>query len=197
MGMNHTSFVMEPREKSLLSKGYRGGRESREILLHPHPSPDGPIYTSVVDLGRFIEMIFADGMAGHRPILKPETVTEALRPQNRNVALDLDFQIGLGWFLNESDIKNAGPVASHGGTLSLFHSQLIILPEHKLGVVVLANSSSAIQVVNRIAEEALKLALEEKTGTKQPEPEEKTTGSRSFRGPRRPSRIMWDIMQPG
>ena len=61
-------------------------------------------------------------------------------------------------------------VASHGGTLSLFHSQMIILPEHKLGVVVLANSSGAIQVVNKIAEEALKLALEEKTGIRQPEP---------------------------
>jgi CubicO group peptidase (beta-lactamase class C family) len=174
MGMSHTSFVMESHKKPLLSKGYRRGQESREILLHPHPSPDGPIYTSVVDLSRFIEMIFADGVAGHRPILKPETMTEALRPQNRDVALDLDFQIGLGWFLNEVDLRNAGLVASHGGTLSLFHSQLIILPERKLGVVVLANSSSAIQVVNRIAEEALKLALEEKTGTRRPDSEEKT-----------------------
>ena len=174
MGMSHTSFVMEPREKSLLAKGYRRGQESREILLHPHPSPDGPIYTSVLDLSRFIEMIFANGVAGHRPILKPETVTEALRPQNRDVALDLDFQIGLGWFLDEFEMKNAGLVASHGGTLSLFHSQLIILPERKLGVVVLANSSSAIQVVNRIAEAALKLALEDKTGIRQPDSEEKT-----------------------
>jgi CubicO group peptidase (beta-lactamase class C family) len=174
MGMSHTSFVMEPREKSLLSKGYRRGQESREILLHPHPSPDGPIYTSVVDLSRFIEMVFANGTAGQRPILKAETVTEALRPQNGDVALDLDFQIGLGWFLNEFDLKHGGLVASHGGTLSLFHSQLIILPERKLGVVVLANSSSSNQVVSRIAEEALKLALEEKTGTRQPDSEEKT-----------------------
>jgi CubicO group peptidase (beta-lactamase class C family) len=173
MGMSHTSFVMESHEKSLLSKGYRRGQESREILLHPHPSPDGPIYTSVVDLSRFIKMIFADGMAGQRPILKPETVAEALRPQNRDVALDLDFQVGLGWFLDDFEMKDAGLVASHGGTLSLFHSQLIILPERKLGVVILANSSGAIQVVNRIAEEALKLALEEKTGTRQSDPGEK------------------------
>ena len=170
MGMNHTSFVVEPNMKPFLSKGYRSGRESEEILSQPTASPDCPIYTSVADLGRFIETIFAHGKAGDRQILKSETLSEALRPQNGNVPLDFDFQIGLGWFLNESDIKNAGPVASHGGTLSLFHSQLIILPEHKLGVVVLANSSSAIQVVNNIAEEALKLALEEKTGIKQPGP---------------------------
>jgi len=169
MGMSHTSFVVEPHMRPLLSKGYRSGRESEEILLQPVPSPDCPIYTSALDLGRFIEMIFANGMSGGRPILKPETLAEAFRPQNENVPLDFDFRIGLGWFLNEPDIRNAGLVASHGGTLSLFHSQMTILPEHKLGVVVLANSSGAIQVVNRVAEEALKLALEEKTGIRQPE----------------------------
>ena len=118
-----------------------------------------------------MEMIFANGKAKNRPILKPETLAESFRSQNGNVPLDFDFQIGFGWFLNESEIKNAGPVASHGGTLSLFHSQLSILPEHKLGVVVLANSSSSIRAVNTIAEEALKLVLEEKTGIKQPGPE--------------------------
>jgi CubicO group peptidase (beta-lactamase class C family) len=171
MGMNHTSFVVEPAMRPHLSKGYKGGRESEEILLHPIPSPDGPIFTSVVDLSRFIQMIFVRGKAGQKQILKSETVSETLRPQNSHVPLDFDFQIGLGWFLNESDIRNAGLVASHGGTLSLFHSQLIILPDYKLGVVVLANSSGAIHVVNRIAEEALKLVLEEKTGIQQPESE--------------------------
>ncbi|HSB05473.1 MAG TPA: serine hydrolase domain-containing protein [Thermodesulfobacteriota bacterium] len=170
MGMNHTSFVIEPGMRPHLSKGYKGGQESEEILLHPIPSPDGPIYTSVVDLSRFIQMIFARGRARQTQILKSETLSEALLPQNSHVPLDFDFQIGLGWFLNEPDIRNVGLVASHGGTLSLFHSQLIILPDHKLGVVVLANSSGAVHVVNRIAEEALKLALEEKTGIHQPEP---------------------------
>ena len=60
MGMSHTSFVVEPYMRPFLSKGYRSGRESEEILLQPVPSPDCPIYTSAVDLGRFIEMIFAE-----------------------------------------------------------------------------------------------------------------------------------------
>ena len=40
MGMNHTSFVIESRPRPFLSKGYKGGRESEEILLHAIPSPD-------------------------------------------------------------------------------------------------------------------------------------------------------------
>jgi CubicO group peptidase (beta-lactamase class C family) len=169
IGMTHASFVLRSDIKPLLSKGYKEGKESRDFLLRDLPSPEGPLYASVIDLSRFIQMIFANGAAGHRRILKPETLSEMLRPQNSTVSLDLDFRIGLGWFLNDVNIENAGLVASHGGALSLFYSQLIILPEHKLGVVVLANSSSARGVVNRVAEEALKLALEAKTGLTQPE----------------------------
>jgi hypothetical protein len=155
--------------KPLFSKGYQEGKESKDFLLRDLPSPEGPLYASATDLSRFIQMIFANGAAGHQRILKPETLSEMLRPQNSNVPLDLDFRIGLGWFLNDVDIENAGLVASHSGALSLFHSQLIILPEHRLGVVVLANSSSSRGVVNRVAEEALKLALEAKAGITQPE----------------------------
>jgi CubicO group peptidase (beta-lactamase class C family) len=169
IGMTGASFVPRPDLKPLLSKGYQAGKESRDFLLRDLPSPEGPLYASATDLSRFIQMIFANGAAGRQRILKPETLSEMLRPQNNHVPLDLDFRIGLGWFLNDVDIENAGLVASHGGALSLFYSQLIILPEHKLGVVVLANSSSARGVVNRVTEETLKLALEAKTGITQPE----------------------------
>jgi len=168
LNMVNTSFVPEPHMSPLLSKGYRGGWEAEEILLRPLPSPEGPAYSSVIDLGRFIRMIFAGGKVGDLQILRPETLSEAIQPQNTDISLDLDFRIGLGWFLNDPDIRNGGLVVSHGGTLSLFHSQLTLLPEHKLGVVVLSNSSGAVHVVSRIAEETLKIALEEKTGIKQP-----------------------------
>jgi hypothetical protein len=45
---------------------------------------------------------------------------------------------------------------------------MVLLPEHKLGVVVLANSSTAMRTVNKAAVQALTLALEAKTGIKQP-----------------------------
>ena len=169
MGMKTASFVPRPDIKPLLSKGYIEGKETEDFLLRDLPSPDGPLYASAMDLSRFIQMVFAHGIAGHEKILNSGTLSEMLRPQNGHVLLDLDFQIGLGWFLNDVDIKNAGLVASHGGASSLFYSQLITLPEHKLGVVVLANSSTARYLVDHIAEETLKLALETKTGIKQPE----------------------------
>jgi CubicO group peptidase (beta-lactamase class C family) len=172
MGMTSASFIPRPDMEPWLSKGYRDGQETREILLNNLPSPEGSLHASVLDLSRFIRMIFSNGMAGDRRILKPETLAEMLRPQNDHVPLDFDLRIGLGWFLNDLDISNAGPVASHGGALTLFYSQLAVLPEQRLGVVVLANSSAALGVVNKVAEEALRLALEAKTGITQPTMEE-------------------------
>ncbi len=173
-GMTRTSFVPGGEIRLLLSKGYRGSIETEDMLVRDLPSPEGPLYTDVVDLSRFMQMVFADGMAGKQQVLKPETLSQMFQPQNGDVPLDLDFRIGLGWFLNDFDIKNAGLVASHGGSLQLFHSQLILLPEQKLGVVVLANSSTSTGIVSKIAEEALRLALEAKTGISQPMSEKPT-----------------------
>jgi len=66
-------------------------------------------------------------------------------------------------------VPHAGVVASHGGTTLNYHTMLALLPEHKLGVVVLSNSANAQGVVAKVAEETLKLALEAKRGITPPE----------------------------
>jgi hypothetical protein len=66
--------------------------------------------------------------------------------------------------LSGFDIPGAGLIASHGGTLLDSHSMMIVLPEHKLGVVVMANSGEAQGMVKQVATETLRLALETKTG---------------------------------
>jgi hypothetical protein len=96
-----------------------------------------------------------------------------LRPQNTAVPLAANFHVGLGWMLStlgKSTIQNAGPVAHHGGSIGMFRSALYVLPQHKLGVVVLGNSNTSGGVVDHVATEALKLALQAKTGIQQPTP---------------------------
>lgn len=170
LGMSNSSFDAGYAESALMARGHHGRQAATEPPLRDLPA--GGLNSSVVDLSRFMSMEFAGGNANHRRVLKPESVAEMLRPQNAGVPLDFDFHVGLGWMLStlgKSTIENAGPVAHHAGATVLFHSQMYILPEHKLGVVVLANSSTAGQVVDHIAVEALTLALEAKTGIRQPE----------------------------
>ncbi len=172
LGMDHSTFSPGPNEAPHLSKGYRKGKEAEEAPLRDLPA--GGLHSTVIDLGRFIQMILANGRAGERPILKTETLAEMLRPQNADLPLDMGFHVGLGWMLGgfgDIDLQNAGTVAHHSGGTLYFHSQLIVLPEHKLGVVVLSNSTTASPAVHRVATETIKMALETKAGIRQPPPE--------------------------
>jgi len=180
LGMSRSSFSPSVDRTPLAAKGYRKGKEAEDPPLRDVPA--GGLNASVLDLSRFVRMVFAGGKAGDRQLIKPETLAEMMRPQNANVPLDLDFRIGLGWVLGglgEIDIRNGGPVAHHNGATLLFHGQLIVLPEKKLGVVVLSNSSTAGRTVSKVATEALKLALEAKTGIRQPERETREGGEDS------------------
>lgn len=173
LGMSHSRFSPAPDHSPLGAKAYRKGEEAEETPLRDVPA--GGLNSTVMDLSRFMRMVIADGRVGERQIIKPGTLAEMLRPQNAHVPLDLDFRIGLGWMLSSMggvNIKNAGPVAHHGGATLHHRSQLIVLPEQKLGVVVLANSGTAGGVASKVATETLKLALEAKSGIRQPEKKE-------------------------
>lgn len=179
--MAKSSFSTKIDHSALGSKAYRNNEEAEETPLRGIPA--GGLNSSVLDLSHFISMFFGDGWFRERLILKAGSVQEMLRPQNSRVPLDLSFRVGLGWMLGSIgglDIKNAGPVAHHGGATLYHRSQLVILPEQKLGVVVLANSASAGSVVNKVATETLKLALEAKTGiTQEPRPQERSQPAKS------------------
>ena len=173
LGMSRSSFSPAPDRSPLGAKAYRKGEEAEEIPLRDVPA--GGLNSTVLDLSRFMRMVLAGGRAGERQIIRPETLAEMLRPQNADIPLDLNCRIGLGWMLSGLggiNLKNAGTVAHHGGATLYHRSQLIVLPEQKLGVVVLANSGSAGRVVSKVATEALKLALEARSGIRQPERKE-------------------------
>jgi CubicO group peptidase (beta-lactamase class C family) len=162
LGMHGSYFSSAPE-----LKGYSNGKLSEALPLRDLPS--GGLVSSVDDLSSFMKMVFAGGRKGNQQILKPETLAEMFRPQNGKLLLDINRHTGLGWMLNSSEIEVGGTVASHGGSLLNFHSELKILPQHKLGVVVASNSAGSHGAVNKIAVEALKLLLEAKTGIVQPE----------------------------
>jgi CubicO group peptidase (beta-lactamase class C family) len=169
LGMTRTGFAATKSRSGVLSRGYHKGREREDPLLRDVPA--GGMQSTVLDLGRFMQMVLNKGTSNEHQVLKPETLAEMLRPQNLQVPLDLGLRTGIGWALSglgDIDIQNAGAVAHHAGATLLFHSQLIVLPEQKLGVVVLANSSTSFRVVNKAAVQAITLALEAKTGIKQP-----------------------------
>lgn len=161
LGMTHSEFA--PR---IPGKSYDNGREIEAIPLRDLPS--GGLNSSASDIARFMQMLFADGNYEGRHIVKAESLREMFRVQNASVPMDFDFKMGLGWMLSGVDVPGAGKVVSHGGTTLNFHTLMAVLPERKLGVVVLSNSVTAQGILAKIAAETLKLALESKYGIEQP-----------------------------
>jgi CubicO group peptidase (beta-lactamase class C family) len=169
MGMTTASFTAALPNHALMAKPYNKGQVAPEPPLRDVPA--GGLNASVLDLSRFLSMVFAKGRVADKAVLQPQTVAQMLSVQNADVALDLGFRNGLGWMLStlgESNLQGAGVVAHHGGATVNFRSQLYALPEHKLGVVVLSNDAAAQQAVNRIAVKALALLLETQSGITQP-----------------------------
>lgn len=175
IGMNHSWFRLTSGTSgashihSLLSKGYHKGEETRPLFARDLPAYS--LHSNVLDMSRFVMMVFAGGRVGGRQIVKPETLAEMLRPQNSKVSLDFNLRVGLTWMLNWTGRKldYAGKAALKEGNIGEFRSMLIILPEHKSGVAVLANSTP-ISAVLDVAVRTLQSAVKEKTGLTPPGP---------------------------
>lgn len=171
LGMADSSFTAAPPRGPQMAQAHKKGEPVAEPALRDVPA--GGLNASVLDLSRFLSMLFAQGRtAGGDTLLRPQTVSQMLAPQNDGVPLDVGFRNGLGWMLSTlgpRTIQGAGPVAHHGGSTINFRSQMYALPEHKLGVVVLSNDAAAERVVDRIAVRALSLLLQAQTGIQQPE----------------------------
>jgi hypothetical protein len=131
-------------------------------------STTGTIISTVQDMAKFIKMILAGGMGERGRVLKAETLEMMLTPQNGGIPLDFDNRIGFIWFLNDAELSYAGNICYHNGANPGFRSHLEILRDHKLGVVVLANDEQV--AFEDIARQALKLALQDKTGLTPPPP---------------------------
>ena len=160
--MKSTSFEMTPQVRRELATAwmwtYDGRRfEAPEFLLGTAPA--GNLYSSVLDLSKFLSAIFNDGQGQDGPILKPETLQLMTSPQKTESGKPQRF--GIGFHISKLDgHKKIG----HGGAVYGFSTQLEALPERKLGVVAVASLDGSNGVVGRIADYALRLLLAKQKG---------------------------------
>lgn len=160
LNMSQSSFAPRP-----IAKAYDRNKEIEVFSLRDMPAAN--LLSNVVDLSKFMKMQFAEGKSGENQILSAASTHEMVRIQNKNFPMTFGQYVGLGWMMSGIDVPGGGSVASHGGSLPDSHSMMAILPEHKLGVVILSNSSSSHVAVSKIATEALRHMLEAKTGIRQ------------------------------
>ncbi len=97
--------------------------------------PAGAAWSSVHDLLRYVSTELAEGAPpGGKPYIGKEALLERRVAQ---VSIGKDDIYGMGL---EVSTKYGTPVVHHGGDMIGFHSDMMWLPEHGVGAVVLTNS---------------------------------------------------------
>jgi len=107
-------------------------------------APAGAINSSVSDMLNWIQLQLSDGTFLDKRFIHKQTLQEMHTIQMPMGALALDeeaygFGYGLGWC---TGIYRGNYYLNHGGGIDGFISQVSLLPQQKIGVVVLSNSSS-------------------------------------------------------
>jgi CubicO group peptidase (beta-lactamase class C family) len=159
LGMAHTSFDREGDVASQVLPGKMDGAPFRE--LGPTTTPANGLFTSASDLGRLMSAILRKD-----PVL--HDVDDILRVQNDDVALDVGWRTALGINRTPPLVEGGGEVASHSGATLAFTTEVMMLPDEKLGVAVLINTAEAQHVPQAVARETLAMFLESKTGKRAP-----------------------------
>jgi CubicO group peptidase (beta-lactamase class C family) len=114
----------------------------------PFGAAAGGMYTSVHDLSKWLIMLMNDGRYGddikHRlltqRVIREQWTPQTIIPYSGESPFNTHFRsYGLGWFL--SDVKGHKEV-SHTGGLPGMVSQVTMLPELNLGIIVLTNQQN-------------------------------------------------------
>jgi CubicO group peptidase (beta-lactamase class C family) len=96
--------------------------------------PAGAAWSNVHDMLQYVAMELAEGkLPGGTQYIRSETLLARRAPQ---VPIGNDATYGMGLMV---DTKYGTPVVHHGGDMIGFHSDMMWLPEHGVGAVVLTN----------------------------------------------------------
>jgi D-alanyl-D-alanine dipeptidase len=126
-------------------------------------APAGNLYASVNDLCRFLQAIFDQGRLPDGQLLRPDTLSAMMTPQQDQNGRPQPF--GIGFQVAELDGHRQ---IGHGGAVYGFSTQLAALPDKQLGVVAVASLDGSNGVVERMANYALRLMLASRAGAPLP-----------------------------
>jgi CubicO group peptidase (beta-lactamase class C family)/D-alanyl-D-alanine dipeptidase len=161
MGLQSSAFGVTPEIQDRLAKGFIRTYHGRIIdapTFQLGTIPAGSLHSTVLDLGKFVSILLAGGSAGQSRIIQPATLQEMWTPQFP--AANGTAPYGLGFRFSE---LNGHRIVGHGGAIYGFATELEVMPDDKLGVVVISSLDSSNSVVTRIAHEALNMALAQRS----------------------------------
>ncbi|MCB4782622.1 MAG: serine hydrolase, partial [Sulfurovum sp.] len=131
-------------------------------------------------LAHLAMMINANGTYKNHQVLKASTLKKMFTVQNANVPLDVGFEIGLGYFIDNKLLGKKDTVYSHGGNTIAQNAYFCVSPHSKLGVVAMSNNAGID--ARDIAKKLLQKTWEAKTAKKVKKEKHSVTHASDFSG---------------
>jgi CubicO group peptidase (beta-lactamase class C family) len=108
-------------------------------------APAGSIFSSVNDMSKWVQMQLANGKLDDKIIIPASAIAQTRTPQSilGNGGHPFNkahfYLYGLGWFLEEYSGRK---IVAHTGGVNGFVTSVCLVPEEKLGIVVLTNTDA-------------------------------------------------------
>lgn len=160
--MDRTGFDLTDEFRAQMATGYSSYRNSEDFQVAPIPDmralvPVGQMYCCAADMARFLVWQFRDTPAADEQILSRKTIQEMQTPVCVASSQDTPHT-AIGWLLD-----NIGEhrVLYHNGTTYGFGATVALVPNAKLGILILMNrpiTAEQLDLVNP-ALQALEILL--------------------------------------
>ena len=141
LSMEDSSFNKTDAPSGRLATGYLGGKP--QTVPYIRDMPAGSLNSTAKDMGLFLHSMLASYTAD-AGLLQKETVREMFSPSNTKVSSDLDFEVGVTWWIVSLKELPGEFVVGHGGDLPPYHALVLMLPERDMSVCVMVNSVEGV-----------------------------------------------------
>lgn len=145
LGMTNSNMSMNELQKAKdYSFGYEYNFDTKQTRRLPfreitQVAPAGSINSSARDMAKWITFVMNGGSINGKRLVSEKGFEEWTKPQ-MNITPNGKMAYGLGWFLRD---WNGLKVVEHGGNIDGFNSLVAMIPEKKLGFVMLTNVSGS------------------------------------------------------
>lgn len=145
LGMTNSNMSMKQMEKAKdYSFGYDYNFDTKETIKAPfrdidQVAPAGSINSSARDMAEWLRFVMNGGTVNGKRLVSEKGYDEWLKPQMKmNPSGTVNY--GLGWMLRD---WKGHKVVEHGGNIDGFNSLVAMIPEKKLGFVMLTNVTAS------------------------------------------------------
>ncbi len=145
LGMTNSNMSMKQMEKAKdHSFGYDYNFDTKETIKAPfrdidEVAPAGSINSSARDMAEWLRFVMNGGTVNGKRLVSERGYDEWLKPQMKmNPSGTVNY--GLGWMLRD---WKGHKVVEHGGNIDGFNSLVAMIPEKKLGFVMLTNVTAS------------------------------------------------------